>query len=338
MPEFVDTLTRRHLYLLQTGGRPADSVPARARGRADLAFMDLRARSTRATCWWVTAAARRHAAGHHGRGGRRRHADHAPRGAAQAVGCLCAGRHHRAAGQRARWRGADRGALPPASCCRATAGDGVDLAAAQGRPAALADYAETAARRAGPRGGMTVTAVPAPFLRHLTDVQGIEVGQFTRPAPPTGCSVVLARPAPAPWAAWTCGRRARHARDRTCFDPANLVGGVHAVLLAGGSAWGLDAAAGVMRWLEEHGIGLPVGGAPADRPSCRPPCCSTCTWRRAHPPRRGGRPRRLPGRRPHAARTGQRRRRRRRHGGQAVRQHARHEGGIGSAKGQRRRA
>ncbi len=32
----------------------------------------------------------------------------------------------------------------------------------------------------------------------------------------------------------------------------------HAVLLAGGSAWGLDAAAGVMRWLEEHGIGLPV--------------------------------------------------------------------------------
>ena len=48
-------------------------------------------------------------------------------------------------------------------------------------------------------------------------------------------------------------------RDR--LDPCNAVNTVHAVLLSGGSAWGLDAASGVMRWLESQGIGLDVGSA-----------------------------------------------------------------------------
>ena len=106
-----------------------------------------------------------------------------------------------------------------------------------------------------------MTAAPAlPYAGTLTDVQGIEVGQFTDPRRPTGCSVVLAR------AGAVGGVDVRGAapgtRETDLLNPANLVGVVHAVLLAGGSAWGLDAAAGVMRWLEEHGIGLPVGGAP----------------------------------------------------------------------------
>ncbi len=106
-----------------------------------------------------------------------------------------------------------------------------------------------------------MTAVPAlPYAGTLTDVQGIEVGQFTDPRRPTGCSVVLAR------AGAVGGVDVRGAapgtRETDLLDPANLVGVVHAVLLAGGSAWGLDAAGGVMRWLEEQGIGLPVGGAP----------------------------------------------------------------------------
>ncbi|HNI86134.1 MAG TPA: P1 family peptidase, partial [Ottowia sp.] len=99
-----------------------------------------------------------------------------------------------------------------------------------------------------------------PYAGTLTDVQGIEVGHFTDPRRPTGCSVVLAR------AGAVGGVDVRGAapgtRETDLLDPANLVGVVHAVLLAGGSAWGLDAAAGVMRWLEEHGIGLPVGDAP----------------------------------------------------------------------------
>ena len=48
-------------------------------------------------------------------------------------------------------------------------------------------------------------------------------------------------------------------RETDLLHPSNLVERVNAVLLAGGSAWGLDAASGVMQWLEEQNIGLPVG-------------------------------------------------------------------------------
>jgi L-aminopeptidase/D-esterase-like protein len=50
-------------------------------------------------------------------------------------------------------------------------------------------------------------------------------------------------------------------RETDLLAPGTLVEQVHAVLLAGGSAWGLDAAAGVMRWLEERGIGMAAGPA-----------------------------------------------------------------------------
>jgi L-aminopeptidase/D-esterase-like protein len=48
-------------------------------------------------------------------------------------------------------------------------------------------------------------------------------------------------------------------RETDLLDPSNLVEQVHAILLSGGSAFGLDAATGVARWLEEHGIGFPAG-------------------------------------------------------------------------------
>jgi L-aminopeptidase/D-esterase-like protein len=53
-------------------------------------------------------------------------------------------------------------------------------------------------------------------------------------------------------------------RETELLDPVNTVDKVHAVLLAGGSAFGLDAAAGVMRWLDERGIGVPFGPIRAD--------------------------------------------------------------------------
>jgi len=103
---------------------------------------------------------------------------------------------------------------------------------------------------------MTRTLYPG----SLTDVRGIEVGHHTLAERPTGCSVVIAR------AGATGGVDVRGAapgtRETDLLAPANLIERVHAVLLAGGSAWGLDAAGGVMRWLEEQGIGLPVGRAP----------------------------------------------------------------------------
>uniref|UniRef100_UPI00359F1456 P1 family peptidase n=1 Tax=Delftia acidovorans TaxID=80866 RepID=UPI00359F1456 len=91
----------------------------------------------------------------------------------------------------------------------------------------------------------------------ITRVQGIEVGHHTDARRPTGCSVVLARGG----AVGGCDVRgaAPGTRETDLLHPSNLVQQVHAVMLSGDSAWGLDAASGAMRWLDEQGIGLDVG-------------------------------------------------------------------------------
>jgi L-aminopeptidase/D-esterase-like protein len=93
----------------------------------------------------------------------------------------------------------------------------------------------------------------------LTDVAGLQVGHHTLTERSTGCSVVLC-----PQGA-VCGVDVRGAapgtRETDLLRPDNLVEQVHAVLLSGGSAFGLDAAGGVMRWLEERGHGFTVGAA-----------------------------------------------------------------------------
>lgn len=93
----------------------------------------------------------------------------------------------------------------------------------------------------------------------ITDVAGLRVGHFTLAARATGCSVVLC-----PEGA-VCGVDVRGGapgtRETDLLRSENAVDRVHAVLLTGGSAFGLDAAGGVMRWLEAHGHGLPVGPA-----------------------------------------------------------------------------
>lgn len=96
----------------------------------------------------------------------------------------------------------------------------------------------------------------------ITDVQGIEVGHFTEARRPTGCTVVIARDSAV--GGVDVRGAAPGTRETDLLHPSNLVDQVHAVLLAGGSAWGLDAAGGVMRWLEQQGIGLatPFGLVP----------------------------------------------------------------------------
>ena len=91
----------------------------------------------------------------------------------------------------------------------------------------------------------------------ITQVAGIEVGHFTDPRRPTGCTVIIAREGAV--GGVDVRGAAPGTRETDLLHPSNLVDRVHAVLLAGGSAWGLDAASGVMQWLEEHNIGLPVG-------------------------------------------------------------------------------
>jgi L-aminopeptidase/D-esterase-like protein len=91
----------------------------------------------------------------------------------------------------------------------------------------------------------------------ITDVAGIEVGHFTDPRRPTGCTVVIAREGAI--AGVDVRGAAPGTRETDLLAPTNLVDCVHGILLAGGSAWGLDAATGVVRWLEEQGVGFPVG-------------------------------------------------------------------------------
>src|SRR3989442_11077017 len=62
-------------------------------------------------------------------------------------------------------------------------------------------------------------------------------------------------------AAWALRGRAPGTREIAALDPRHLVGHIDAVLLTGGSAYGLGAADGVMRWLKERGRGFPVGPA-----------------------------------------------------------------------------
>ena len=91
----------------------------------------------------------------------------------------------------------------------------------------------------------------------ITRVLGLEVGHFTDTRRPTGCTVIIAREGAV--AGVDVRGAAPGTRETDLLHPSNLVDRVHAVLLAGGSAWGLDAASGVMQWLEENKIGLPVG-------------------------------------------------------------------------------
>jgi L-aminopeptidase/D-esterase-like protein len=83
--------------------------------------------------------------------------------------------------------------------------------------------------------------------------QGVLVGHWTDPVGRTGCTVVLAR------GGAVAGVDVRGAAPSTlgtdALRPGTLIERAHAVLLTGGSAFGLDAAGGVMRYLEEHGVG-----------------------------------------------------------------------------------
>ena len=96
------------------------------------------------------------------------------------------------------------------------------------------------------RANQTITAVP-----------GIKVGHYTLTERPTGCTVILTE------SGATAGVDVRGAapgtRETDLLNPVNSVQQVHAIVLAGGSAFGLDAASGVMRYLDERNIGFKVG-------------------------------------------------------------------------------
>src|SRR6476619_4823726 len=110
-----------------------------------------------------------------------------------------------------------------------------------------------AALLAGPRG---------PALRAqsgnatLTVVPGIKVGHFTLAERPTGCTVILVDGDAVGGVSQRGG--APGTRETDLLNPLNMVDKVNAVVLSGGSAFGLDAATGASKWLEEHHIGWDV--------------------------------------------------------------------------------
>jgi L-aminopeptidase/D-esterase-like protein len=117
----------------------------------------------------------------------------------------------------------------------------------------------------------------------LTAVEGLRVGHYTLSERPTGCTVILVDGDAVGGVAQMGG--APGTRETDLLHPLNMVDKVNAVVLSGGSAFGLDTASGVVRWLDEHNVGwptaagkvpivpaailfdLPVGGNPKIRPA-----------------------------------------------------------------------
>jgi L-aminopeptidase/D-esterase-like protein len=102
----------------------------------------------------------------------------------------------------------------------------------------------------------------APLLaqgKGLTAIEGIRVGHHTLTERPTGCTVILVEKGATGGVA--IRGSAPGTRETDLLDPSNLVEQVHAIVFSGGSAFGLDAASGVMKYLEERKVGFPFGGA-----------------------------------------------------------------------------
>ena len=95
------------------------------------------------------------------------------------------------------------------------------------------------------------------FPGAITDIAGLKVGHFTDTRRPTGCTVLLCEQGVV--AGVDVRGAAPGTRETDLLDPTNVIEQVHALLLTGGSAFGLAAADGVMRWLEERGHGIVVG-------------------------------------------------------------------------------
>jgi len=91
----------------------------------------------------------------------------------------------------------------------------------------------------------------------ITDVEGIKVGHYTDREGITGCTVILCEGGAV--GGVDVRGSAPGTRETDLMRPVKLVQEVHAVLLTGGSAYGLDAASGLMRWLEERSVGFDVG-------------------------------------------------------------------------------
>jgi L-aminopeptidase/D-esterase-like protein len=152
-----------------------------------------------------------------------------------------------------------RFALPAAFLIAASAALASPSGQAPATPAAAAQTAQGGGRaqRPAPDPKASTFARPAEGNLTITAVEGLKVGHFTLAERPTGCTVVLARDGTVGSVDQRGG--APGTRETDLLDPVNSVQIVSAIVLSGGSAFGLDTASGVMKWLDERNIGYPVG-------------------------------------------------------------------------------
>lgn len=129
---------------------------------------------------------------------------------------------------------------------------GIAIAAAT--PLVLASRASSQS----PSQGLSAAIARASGALGLTAIQGLKVGHHTLSERPTGCTVVLVDGDGAVGGVSQRGG-APGTRETDLLDPLNLVDKVNAIVFAGGSAYGLDAAQGVVRYLEERNIGYKTG-------------------------------------------------------------------------------
>jgi L-aminopeptidase/D-esterase-like protein len=105
--------------------------------------------------------------------------------------------------------------------------------------------------------GAAIDLASLPPGGSITDVPGLKVGHYTLSERPTGCTVLICE------AGATAGVDVRGSapgtRETDLLSPINSVQQVQAILLSGGSAFGLDAASGVVRYLEERNLGYKIG-------------------------------------------------------------------------------
>jgi L-aminopeptidase/D-esterase-like protein len=98
----------------------------------------------------------------------------------------------------------------------------------------------------------------SPANMTLTAVDGIKVGHFTLPERPTGCTVVLIESGATAGVDVSGGAPAT--RDTDLLNPTKMVEQVYGIAFSGGSLFGLSTGDGVLRYLEEKGVGIVYGG------------------------------------------------------------------------------
>jgi L-aminopeptidase/D-esterase-like protein len=106
-----------------------------------------------------------------------------------------------------------------------------------------------------------ITEVGVGATNSITDVPNLKVGHYTRTDSGYRTGTTVIRTENGATAGYSQMGGAPGTKETDLLKPGGLVRGVQAIVLSGGSAYGLDAATGVMRWMEEHGFGVPIGTA-----------------------------------------------------------------------------